>query len=174
MKIWIQFGLGWNAPRTSIRTTLWTAPDDPAQPFSLILWMSQRRALQLAQFSMWMTTHSPLSIDSWSVASYSVSLWCVYRGQWPKYRCPYKTSPHKTSPHITSPHKTSPHKTSPVTKRHPTKRHLAQNVTSTKRHQKTSPVTNRHLIVPVSTMRNNASPDIIAVGTMRNPPVHSR
>ncbi len=80
-----------------------------------------------------------------------------------KKRCPYKTSPHKTSPH----------KTSPVTKRHPTKRHLAQNVTSTKRHQKTSPVTKRHLIVAVSTMRNNMSQDIIAVGTMRNPPVLS-
>ncbi len=81
-------------------------------------------------------------------------------------RCPYKTSPHKTSPHKTSPHKTSPHKRSPVIKRHPIKRHLAQNVTSTKRHQKTSPVTKRHLIVAVSTMGNNTSPDIIAVGTM--------
>ncbi len=49
--------------------------------------------------------------------------------------CPYKMSPHKTSPH----------KRSPVTKRQPTKRHLAQNITSTKRHQKTSPVTKRHL-----------------------------
>ncbi len=87
------------------------------------------------------------------------AIWCPYKTS------PHKTSPHKTSPHKTSPHKTSPHKRSPVTKRHPTKRHLPQNVTSTKRHQKTSPVTKCHLIVAVSTMRNNTSSDIIAVGT---------
>jgi hypothetical protein len=61
----------------------------------------------------------------------------------------------QTSPRKTSPHKMLTHKRSPVTKRHPTKRHLAQNVTSTKRHQKMSPVTKRHLIVAVSAMRNS-------------------
>jgi hypothetical protein len=90
---------------------------------------------------------------------------------------PHNVTPQNVTPQKVTCNKTSPHKTSPATKKKK-KRHLPQNVTShktsppTKRHlYKTSPVTKRHLIV-VRTMRNNKCPDIIAVVTMRNPPVY--
>ncbi len=86
-------------------------------------------------------------------------VWVPLQNVTPQNITPQNVTPQNVTPQKVTSNKTSPHKTSPGTKRH-----LSQNVTK-KRHQT--------YVIAVSTMRNKTCPDIIAVGTMRNPPVHS-